>query len=171
MREAAMEDLIVEALVPVGTRAYRECTDEESLFAMVIPLASAQDKPLAAEQIRFLMAHHCERDTWELPSGKVERGESSAQAAQRELLEETGARVGRLRSVGILLTRLGQVPGQGHLYWGQVVQRGDLPGGSEMDEVRAFSLDMLPPTDRMGPVTRWVVRWMGCRPIATTLRK
>ena len=144
-----MEELIVEALVPADSPAYREYADQESLFAMVIPFTPGREQ--------FFMAHHRWRDTWELPSGKVESGESPTQAAERELLEEMGAQVDQLRPLGILLTRLGQVPGQGHLYWGEVIQRGDLPRGSEMDEVQVFSPDMLPASEWMAPVTRWVV--------------
>jgi len=155
-----MEELIVEWLVPVDAPAYRDYADRESLFAMVIPLVP--------EQGRFLIAHHRWRDTWELPSGKVEPGERPTQTAERELLEEMGAQVDRLRPLGILLTRLGKAPGQGHLYWGEVIRWGDLPRGSEMDEVRAFSPDMLLPAGRMAPVTRWVVRWIGCRLITPT---
>jgi len=76
--------------------------------------------------------------------------------------------VDQLRPLGILFTRLRQAPGPGHLYWGTVIQWSDLPQGSEMDRVRAFSLDMLPALEQMAPVTRWVARWMACRLIATT---
>jgi len=154
-----VEQLTVEALVPVGTPAYEEYADGESLFSMVIPLAAGEGQ--------FFMCHQQWRDTWELPSGKLEPGESPLQAAERELLEELGAQVDRFRPLGILLTRLAQAPAQGHLYWGKVVQRDDLPPGSEMDKVRVFSLDMLPVPEQMAPVTRWVVRWMGHELIAT----
>ncbi len=154
-----MEELSVTALVPVNAPMYQDYTDRESVFAMVIPFAPGQGQ--------FFMSHHHRRDTWELPSGKVDPGESPVQAAERELLEETGSRVDQLRPLGILLTQLGQVPGQGHLYWGEVIQRGNLPQGSEMDDVRAFSPDRLPAPEQMSPVTRWVVQWMGQQLVAT----
>ncbi len=34
-----------------------------------------------------------ERDEWELPGGRLERGESPEQCVEREILEETGLRV------------------------------------------------------------------------------
>jgi 8-oxo-dGTP pyrophosphatase MutT (NUDIX family) len=154
-----VEELSVTALVPVDEVAYQHYADQESVFAMVIPFAPGLRQ--------LFMSHHQQRDTWELPSGKVEPGESPTRAAERELLEEAGARVDQLRPLGILLTRLGQVPGQGHLYWGEVTQWTDLPRGSEMDEVRGFSPDMWPAQEQMAPVTRWVVRWLGDKLIAT----
>jgi hypothetical protein len=71
-----------------------------------------------------------------------------------------------LRLLGVLLTRLGGAPGQGHLYWGEVIERGDLARSSEMDAVRAFSLHTLPVPGRMAPVTRWVVRWLEYKLVA-----
>ena len=39
---------------------------------------------------RFLMVWHRRRNGWEMPGGHVEEGETSAQAAAREFLEEAG---------------------------------------------------------------------------------
>ena len=39
---------------------------------------------------RFLMVWHSRRKGWEMPGGHVEEGETSAQAAAREFLEEAG---------------------------------------------------------------------------------
>lgn len=40
---------------------------------------------------KWLFCRHASRQSWELPGGKRERGESARQAAERELREETGA--------------------------------------------------------------------------------
>ncbi|HEY32680.1 MAG TPA: NUDIX hydrolase [Dehalococcoidia bacterium] len=44
----------------------------------------------------FLLVHHRERQTWELPGGHIEGAESARDCAVRELLEETGQRAEHL---------------------------------------------------------------------------
>jgi len=44
----------------------------------------------------FLLVHHRQRQTWELPGGHIELGESARDCATRELFEETGQRVENL---------------------------------------------------------------------------
>ena len=47
------------------------------------------------DENRILMVkhNHPERSVWMVPGGGIEEGESSAQAAAREVLEETGLKV------------------------------------------------------------------------------
>lgn len=40
---------------------------------------------------KWIWVKHRKRDTWELPAGHLEQGETPMQAAVRELFEETGA--------------------------------------------------------------------------------
>jgi 8-oxo-dGTP diphosphatase len=44
----------------------------------------------------FLLVHHLQRDSWELPGGHIESAESARDCAARELFEETGQRVEHL---------------------------------------------------------------------------
>lgn len=55
--------------------------DESSLTYVVIA---------AREKGKWVFVRHMERNSWELPAGHIEKGESADQAALRELNEETG---------------------------------------------------------------------------------
>jgi ADP-ribose pyrophosphatase YjhB (NUDIX family) len=59
---------------------------------------------------KILLTKRDDFETWILPSGGVEEGESIAQAAIRETKEETGLDVELTRLVGIY-SRLGNMPG------------------------------------------------------------
>ena len=62
-------------------RFYEEAEDELLRFAVII--AKAQNK--------WVFCKHRERDTYEVPGGHREPGESIEETARRELYEETGA--------------------------------------------------------------------------------
>ncbi|MER8220822.1 NUDIX hydrolase [Streptomyces sp. NPDC094143] len=76
-------------------------------FARGGEAAPPQDAPLPAALValwragRVLMVFDRYRQSWELPGGKIEEGETPRQAAARELLEETGQQSDeRLRFIG-----------------------------------------------------------------------
>jgi 8-oxo-dGTP diphosphatase len=82
-------------------------TDLPSDQAVAIPPTRADEPRVSAravvvdQQGRVLLVRHCAegREFHVLPGGRVEPGETAAEAAEREVLEETGIRV----SVGELL--------------------------------------------------------------------
>ncbi len=63
----------------------------------------------------FLLVHHRQRQTWELPGGHIEPGESARDCAIRELFEETGQRVDRLDFRAVLKYRS---ESENHPYYG-----------------------------------------------------
>jgi 8-oxo-dGTP diphosphatase len=79
------------------------------------------------------------KGTWSLPGGRVEPGETPAEAAAREVREETGLQV----SVGDLITT---VTVMGYLIhdFAATVMGGTLSAGDDASEVRWCAPDDLP---------------------------
>lgn len=48
---------------------------------------------------KIVMVKHKKRNTWEIPGGHIEKGETPEEAAKRELYEETGAEDFSIESV------------------------------------------------------------------------
>ena len=92
---------------------------------------------LSRQDGALLLSRRRDRATWETQGGHVEPGETTLQAARRELYEESGALEYELTE----LFDYSYGPGRGRVYAADVKRRGPLPP-SEMAEVRAF--DALP---------------------------
>lgn len=58
-------------------------TVDENLYKRVVIISQYKGK--------WVYCRHKERNTWEIPGGHIEEGESALDAAKRELYEETGA--------------------------------------------------------------------------------
>lgn len=79
---------------------------------------------------------------WVLPGGGIDQGESSEEAAKREILEETGFTVKAERLVGNYLP-LNRLSKQTHLYECTII-KGSATTSSETAGVRFFPLSQLP---------------------------
>ncbi|MCH5286974.1 MAG: NUDIX domain-containing protein [Christensenellaceae bacterium] len=90
---------------------------------------------------RWLFSRHRQRQTWETQGGHIEPGETSLEAAKRELYEESGAK--EFTIVPVCDYWAGNDTGSsvGAVFLAEITELGDLPD-SEMAEVRAF--DTLP---------------------------
>jgi 8-oxo-dGTP pyrophosphatase MutT (NUDIX family) len=73
-----------EVRTPVGTQLTYWSVDHHRVGVGVVPRRA--DQILLVHQHRFLVDRH----VWAIPSGGAERSENPADAAARELLEETG---------------------------------------------------------------------------------
>lgn len=83
----------------------------------------------------WIFVRHHLRDTFEIPGGHIEKGETSHEAACRELMEETGAIVFSMECVATYsVTRDGST-GWGRLYLAEVTEIGPVPDISEIAEV------------------------------------
>ncbi|MBI5405745.1 NUDIX hydrolase [Candidatus Kaiserbacteria bacterium] len=93
---------------------------------------------------RVLLCHRRDKDMWNLPGGKVEKGESPWDAAVREAREEIGLSVTIHSLIGCYFK-----PSVNDLVFmfTAIPSDNQLPHISdEADEVRYFSLDALPDT-------------------------
>jgi ADP-ribose pyrophosphatase len=103
----------------------------------VLPFLDA-DTVLLIKQYRYI----AQRVTWEMPTGGVHRGESLAEAAQRELAEEVGYRAGKLTQICTYHTSKSVVDETAHLFLGEELEALELPADdTEFIAVQPFPFD------------------------------
>ncbi len=90
----------------------------------------------------WLFVRHQDRSTWEIAGGHIEEGESSYDAACRELMEETGALRFKMECVATYSVAKDGLTGFGRLYLAEVFEFGAIPDTSEIAEL--IFLDHLP---------------------------
>jgi 8-oxo-dGTP diphosphatase len=91
---------------------------------------------------RWIFVRHQMRSTWEIAGGHIEKGETSYEAAGRELMEETGAIRFKLDCIATYSVTMNGETGWGRLYIAQVFEIGPIPDISEIAEIRLW--DNLP---------------------------
>jgi len=84
---------------------------------------------------KWIFVRHKKRITFEIAGGHIEPGESSHEAACRELMEETGAILFSIECIATYSVRKDDVTGWGRLYLAEVTELGPLPEISEIGEV------------------------------------
>lgn len=117
---------------------------------------------LSRYQDGWLFSRHRDRDTWETQGGHIEPGETPAQAARRELYEESGAAAKALTPLcGYWAEREGRPRRYGMLFLAEIESLAPLPA-SEMAEVRRF--DALPAALTYPDITphlyAYALRWL-----------
>ena len=95
---------------------------EDSLFKYAVIAARYRGQ--------WIFCRHRERDTWEIPGGHREKGETLEQTARRELFEETGALEAVLTPVSAYL-----VDDYGMLFFAEVTKLGPLSQSFEIGEI------------------------------------
>lgn len=86
---------------------------------------------------KWVWVKHKKRDTWEIPGGHIENGESADEAAKRELIEETGAISFSIKPFCDYYVKTGEKAGVSRLYFAVIEEIGPLPE-SEIGSVDFF---------------------------------
>ena len=97
---------------------------------------------LARYDNRWVMCKHKCRATWEIPGGHIEKGETAAEAALRELKEETGAVDAELVPVTVYCVTKSDTVSYGMVFWAVIREISALAPKSEIGEIGLF--DRLP---------------------------
>ena len=91
---------------------------------------------------KWIFVRHHKRTSFEIAGGHIEEGESSLEAAVRELMEETGAIQFNLECIATYSVRKDGETGWGRLYLADVQELGPIPDISEIAEI--VLLDTIP---------------------------
>ncbi len=86
-----------------------------TVFSRPTPMAVG-DAAVINEQGQILLIQRADNGLWAMPGGAFEVGETPAQGAVREALEETGVRCRAVSLVGVFDSRLCNTPTRHHLY-------------------------------------------------------
>lgn len=93
------------------------------------------------EGLEILLAHRPHRRDWTFPKGKLDPGETLGQAAEREVLEETGFRCRRVERLPIVRYKDGRGRQKIVVYWLMEVLEGAFSPNEEVDAVGWFDLE------------------------------
>jgi 8-oxo-dGTP diphosphatase len=93
-------------------------------------------------QLQIVVVHRPEHEDWSFPKGKLEESETFEDAAQREVLEETGLACRLIRFVGHTeyIDRKGR--SKVVAYWVMAANEGSFLLNEEVDELRWLPLPM-----------------------------
>lgn len=86
---------------------------------------------------KWIFVRHKERETWEVPGGHIEIGESVLGAARRELFEESGAIEFDIQPICDFSVATESKITYGRLFIGEIGKLGDLPE-FEIGEIKLF---------------------------------
>ncbi len=110
--------------------------------------------PNAAGEECFLMVrqyrHGAEAITTEFPAGLIEQGEDPADAARRELLEETGCRAGRLRLIGTVSPNPAFMTNTCYTYLAEDLTRVAEKSLDELEQLEAVEVPVRTVSERIG---------------------
>jgi len=127
-----------EIVEPTGIRVRRDIVHHSgSVVILAIEESRSEIKVLLERQYR----HAAQQFLWELPAGRIDKGENELKAAKRELLEETGFAASRWKRILKFYVSPGFVAETMSIYLATGLRPGTAqPEDDEVIEVRFVSL-------------------------------
>jgi ADP-ribose pyrophosphatase len=128
-----------EVLEPSGVRVRRDIVRHTgSVVVLAVDESSRTPRVLIEKQYR----HAAGRYLYELPAGRIDEGEKELEAAQRELLEETGYSARRWKRILRFWASPGFVAEEMSLYLARELRRGRAqPEENEVIEIKLIPLE------------------------------
>jgi ADP-ribose pyrophosphatase YjhB (NUDIX family) len=142
------------------------------IFSRPTPLTTG-DAAIINQEGRILLIRRADNEKWAMPGGAMEVGETPAEGAVREALEETGVHCRPVALVGVFDSRLRGSLVRHHLYQFVFLCQ-PVPGipretpshANEVQDVRWFAEDDLPPDldpGHVSPISEAYRVWHGDR--------
>ena len=119
-----------QVMEPSGIRVRRDIVRHTG---SVVVLATTQDPGEPRILLESQYRHAANSFLWELPAGRIDKGEKALAAAKRELLEETGYTAKRWKPILHFFASPGFVAEPMTVFWAQGLKAG--PAQPEEDEV------------------------------------
>jgi ADP-ribose pyrophosphatase len=140
-----------DVLEPSGVRTRRDIVHHSgSVVILAVEDGASDPRVLLERQYR----HAARQMLWELPAGRIDKGENDLSAAKRELLEETGYTASRWRSILRFYASPGFLAETMNLYLARGLRAGEAQ--PEADEV--IYIRMVPLSSAVRMVMRGTIK-------------
>jgi len=140
-----------QVIEPSGVRVLREVVRHTGSVVILATLDCADGPQVLLER---QYRHAADSYLWELPAGRINKGEKALAAAKRELIEETGYKASRWKKILKFYASPGFVAEPMTIFWARGMRPG--PPQPEADEVIEQKLVPLSQAVRM--VVRGTIR-------------
>lgn len=125
-----------KVLCPNGNESYREVVRHNGGAAILC--ITKDNKIILEKQFRYAY----DEILFEIPAGKLEKGENPYDAAMRELEEETGYKTDKLESLGVMYPTCGYSSEKIYLYLANNLEKGHMHlDDDECIELYEFTID------------------------------
>jgi ADP-ribose pyrophosphatase len=136
---------------PSGVRVLREVVRHTG---SVVILATSEDRREPQVLLEHQYRHAAESYLWELPAGRIDKGEKALAAAKRELLEETGYTAKRWKRILNFFASPGFVAEPMTVFWA----RGLTPGPAQPEPDEVIEQHLVALSKAVGMIQRGAIR-------------